>query len=179
MNRFKSKLHLVCAKDPLRPSMQHIHFIEGKAVATDAHILIEQSLTLNEFHVLVDLKKFDGKALHKNVFKELQKYDILSVDDEGIVVIKEGFKAKFMWAENPGTFPNYKNVLPNSPQEIKRICLNPNLAYKLSQAMICRDAAMPNLIYSFHGEHKAISVTTKYIGVELQQGIIMPINQNE
>ncbi len=46
---FRTKISLVCSTDSLRPSLTHVYFDNGFAVATDAHILIKSPLKEHGF----------------------------------------------------------------------------------------------------------------------------------
>lgn len=64
---FTTKLHEACADDALRPVMMCVHFMNGFACASDAHIAVRQSL---EYHSIINPELLDGKSLHKDNYTE-------------------------------------------------------------------------------------------------------------
>lgn len=80
---FTVPLHLVCAKsDGIRPVFEYIFFINGNAYASDAHILIEQSI--EEYCHIIDAHKLNGHALHSDTYKMAMKCNMVVAEDEGI-----------------------------------------------------------------------------------------------
>lgn len=171
MNQFKAKLNLACGKDEQRPILNHIYFSEGKAIATDGHILIAQDLDLNEFEDNISLDMFEGKYLHSEVFKEVFKYNILGVDEEGLLCIKENISCKFLWSKPFDKFPNWKNVIPEKRASLPNLFLHPFKLAALEKVMIDSDKGMK---LTFSGETSGIIVETP-IPSKQQIGLIMPI----
>ncbi len=172
---FKSKVHLACGSDQLRPTMNNVYFSDGYLYATDAHIVIKQSLKLHDFEE-EEIKAVDGKYIHVNVMKELVKYDYLSFKEDHIFVIGGNVKAKFDYNnDEEGKYPNIAAVIPNPKDAaaIDGIVVSSKLLNILGNCMI-KDITN-GLKLTFYGEHRGIVVATPNIPIEDQLGIIMPV----
>lgn len=83
---FKSKPHLLCASDELRPAMSYIYFDKEYLYCTNASVLIKQKIELHKFEPH-EIAFLDGKLLHKNVFKELLRYNFVEITAEGFLAV--------------------------------------------------------------------------------------------
>lgn len=79
---FATKLHVMCTKDAQRPMLACVHFSLGFAYATNGHAIIRQSLEFSS--VLGEVQELDGKALHKNSYRDILKYDTATVTPDGV-----------------------------------------------------------------------------------------------
>jgi len=165
---FTSQLHLACADDNLRPVMCCVCFKDGWAYASDGHILIKQSL---ELHSIINPEKLEGKAIHKESFKQILAYNIAEVHDDYILCVDEGRKAEFLFSK-VGDFPNYEAVIPVGDLEgTTFIGINHKYVNIAGKVLHGSEYGMR---MKFRGYNKAIILTTEGYREE-QLAIIMPI----
>lgn len=131
-NTFISDLHLACGNDKRRPAMQCIHFKDGFAYASDAHVLIKQPLYFNP----VENKDIlDGVAIHAESFKAIRKMKHVTATEDGFECIsKDGSKVFFQYSREIA--PDFEAVLkPKGAQMVGEIGVNPGLIGVLKKAM--------------------------------------------
>lgn len=113
---FKTKAHLACSKSEAQVSMNYIIFEDGNLVATDSHIILVQHLAGHGFtHEEID--HLEGKALHRDTFQEILRYDTIEVGPTGIKCKKGRTKVVFpletLEEQCDYSFVNYKVCLPD------------------------------------------------------------------
>lgn len=170
------RMDLACAKDEVRPIMNCVHFKDGHAYASDGHILVKNFLLECTSIPEEQIEKLDGKNLHRESYKELLKYDVIEISDEGIEATKNGEKSFFYFSNVDGVYPNSEKVLQDalnaSPVAMSQVGLNTDYLIKLNKALhgsnVCK--------YQFKGEGRPIILQ----GVESASiGIIMPYTFSE
>ena len=106
------QMHLACAKDDIRLEMCCIYFKGIYAYATDAVILVRNSLLEMSNFDEADIQALDGKYLPADFYKEIIKYDDCLISEEGIECHKGDDKAFFYFKEfEGGKYPNVDAVL--------------------------------------------------------------------
>jgi hypothetical protein len=164
---FTSPLHLACAKDNLRPVMECIHFINGFAYASDAHIMVKQSL---ELHTILNPEMLEGKSIHKKSYEQICTYDIVQACDDYILCKGEGREAEFMYSEC-GKPPNFEAVIPIDPiKGIEYLGINPKMVAIAGKILHGSDMGVR---MTFRGGRKAVILTTEEYSNQLV--LIMPI----
>jgi len=108
---FKTKLHLICDTNKYRPVLNNVYFTKGLAVATNAHILITQSLEKHGFEQ-EEIEAMEGYGVHYKNFAEIYKYDIVNFKD-GEFICYKGDKKIIVEAQKITGFLKFTNVLPN------------------------------------------------------------------
>ena len=78
------QMHLACATDSIRVVMEHIYFQDGFAYASDAHVLVKNDLSVCSSISQEQIEILNGKLLHKDAYKEILKYDVIDISEEGI-----------------------------------------------------------------------------------------------
>lgn len=170
---FTTKLHQCCSdsKKELRPYALAVHFKNGYAYATDGTILIKSAL---EYHSIIKPEFLEGKALHRDNFKEIMKFDIAECCEDGISCRSEdGQVAFYEYFDMQGTVaPDFDKIIPTDmtgAKSIFQIGIDPDRMGKLTSSMFS-DTGTFRLTFS--GQLKAIVVDV--IGYDKQVGILMP-----
>lgn len=168
-NTFISDLHLACANDKLRPAMQCIHFKDGFAYASDAHVLIKQPLYLS----LVDnMDILDGVSIHAESFKAIRKMKHVTATEDGFECIsKDGSKVFFQYSREIA--PDFEAVLkPKGAQMMGEIGVNPGLIGVLKKAMAGGDKVK----MTFQGQRAGILIEPIQSDYEGEVALIMPLD---
>jgi hypothetical protein len=171
---FTTKLYEVCSNDELRPIFMCVHFKDGFAYASDAHMIVKQSL---EYHSIVNPELLDGKSIHKDNYKAIMQFEIATCDASGVQCMdNDGRTAFFEYFDRKGIeVPNFDTVLkPVGQKSIEFIGINPDYLHKLSKAMHSTSGA---LRLQFQGVDRAILVDA--VGIDNQCGVIMPAILND
>lgn len=172
---FRTKLNLACSNDGLRTVLQYISFDDGYAVATDAHILVKQSLKEHGF-TKDEITIMNGKFLHKDAFVEIFRYDYVSVDINGFTCIKGLVKCIIGFSEIDGKYPIYGKIFENLKEEVlSDIGIDLNLLKKISQITISCSKKMK---FTFHGTNKGILISPTGADSVSETILLMPIQIN-
>ena len=89
-------MHLACANDDLRVVMEYIYFQDGFSYASDAHVLVKNDLSICSSIPIEQIEILNGKLLHKDAYKEILKYDVIDISEEGIQC-KKGNNTAFFY----------------------------------------------------------------------------------
>lgn len=166
---FISDLHLACAKDKSRPNMQCVHFLNGYAYASDSHILIKQSLELN--NQVVGYELLECKSIHKESFKEIRKFDIVEVTEDGFDCTSEGRKAFFPFTNiDVSEIPDFDSIIPKNSVNLSEIGVSPRYIGILEKAM----AGGNKIKMHFTGVNTGILFTSLDADFKDQVALIMP-----
>lgn len=179
---FKTKLHLICANNDLRPSMSYIYFEKEFLYCTDAHVMIKQKIDLHGFDE-EEIKFMDGKMIHKDSFKELLKHKLVKVTKQGFeAIIDTENSILFKFSKREDDFLNkIKSVLNDfEGQELEEIGINYKFLSKLSDCFINPMATNGSICLQFQAANKAIRVSPNdSFPTEEQFGILMPVMINK
>lgn len=148
-------MHLACSTDDLRPAMQNIYFKDGFAYASNSQILVRNELTACSTIDEQQLQILDGKLLHYSHYKDILKYNVIEISEEGIEAIKNGQKAFFYF----NTTENYvdaekviNKALNQTSVQTSQFALNIELLARLKKAL-CTDG---NIKFTYKGEGKPL-----------------------
>jgi len=172
---FRSKVFLACGNDPLREAMSHVEFKDGFMVATDAHVLIKQDLSLHDFSE--DEKKLmNGKYLHRDALKIAYSFHVVHARENGLECIKEGgLRIILPYAEADWRYPNYEYIVNNAVNDpktpLQKIGINLAVADRLRQTMVSETKSVR---FMFSAPNKAILVEDSIIPREMQLCLLMP-----
>lgn len=160
-----------------RPKMEFIHFFDDNAYATNSHILAcvpirELFPSINEEEVAI----LNNKAVHYKAYKNILKYDIVSICQEGISCGTPANNVLFRFGfVDGGVFVAMKDILTTRIQSplvhVNLIALNAKLLSKLAKAI---GASESQVTMSFSGMDQAILIKPKDECLH-SCGIIMPL----
>lgn len=177
---FVTPIHLFCGGDDLRPSMMRVLFEDGKAVATDAHMLIRQALTCHGF-TPEEIAFMEGKQVSGKTIKEIMRYDHVTVDKSGFNCTKGDIQATFPFVEYEEKYPNYKPIIEKIDighvEPVTEIGFNLNLLERIKKVALSSSsyAGTRTATFEFYGASKAMLVTTAEKGYEDEMILIMPV----
>lgn len=153
---FRKKISIACGSDDLRPVMSHLFFDNGYVIATDAHLLLKQSLKEHAF-TEEEISIMNGKLLHRAAFDEIFRYDHVTVSEAGFTCRKGPVKCIIEFSECENKFPDYEAVIPKTKlQPIDEIGLNMKIIHKISQLTLSYNK---NVKFSFRAKNKAVIIT--------------------
>ena len=171
------KLHLVCAHDELRPTMECICVGKEYTYASDGHVLVRHNTTeIFKYDFTSSLPDESIMIHRKAIFLMCQKATemvSLSSDktkfqlhrlDSSIITYKLYTGGKYVNAES--VIPNLKDIKP-----LKKIGLSALLMSRLADGLGCD---IPILHLSFITDHTAVYATSPHTDYSGAIGIIMP-----
>ncbi len=81
------KLHLCCAIDrsDVRQFAHYIHFRDGYAYASDAHILVRADIATicHNLFAEEEIQHLNGKSIHADCYKQLLSESFVTIDEQG------------------------------------------------------------------------------------------------
>ena len=173
------KMHEACVSDELRPALEHIYFKDGYAYASNAAVLVKNCIEDICFVCANQRQLLNGKLLHKDHYKEILKYNTITISEEGIECVdrKSSRKAFFYFAkEGEYKYPDAEKVLQNALNakntSVSEIGIKGNLIKIINNALFESDMCK----FQFKGIGNPIvlqSTTSRSIG------IIMPFILSE
>ena len=173
---FKTQLWHACGNDELRPVMNYAHVKDGFIYATDAHILVKQSLRgvhdLDETQV----ENLEGKFFHKDLLKLLDKQEVVMFEKDGISICSSGIeKSLIPYSECDIKFPNCDAVIPDSShsESINFIGITPKILSRLIKSMYKSEFGYR---FTFYGKMRAILLNSGEFDRSDEIGLIMPTN---
>jgi len=171
---FTLKLYECCSDDDLRPIMNCVHFKGGYAYASDAHIVIKQSL---EYHTIINPELLDGKSLHKDNFKAVMGFERAECDDAGIACTDHDGRAAFFeyFDRKDQEMPDFDKVfIPSGTKEVSFIGISPQYVNMLSKAMHA-----PSGVYRFKFQGIDKSILIDVPEIPQQYAVLMPALLND
>jgi len=173
---FKTPIHLACSDDQLREALMYIHFADGWAYGTDAHIIA--CCYLHEFDLThEEIKLLNGKSIHKDQFAQFYR-KMVRVTPEGIYVPE--YKCTYAlrdsaeWNKSEGeSITQWMLKAVNSKidkEQVDEICIHAGLLQRLSKCI-----GESGVILNFKTNRHAIkctSITSK----NSHYGYIMPLS---
>lgn len=169
---FITPFHELLMKDITRPVFTMAHFVNGFVYATDANILIRQSL--GRFHGLDDeqINNLEGKKIGYAKLKALWTASLVHFRaDEIFYISKDGIQGAFAYDTLDGRTPDFEQVLPTEYAAAGPLVFsfNPEFAARLYKAMGGQGFYM-----HYCGEGRAILVTG-FDAATINLGLIMPM----
>jgi hypothetical protein len=165
---FKSKLHLACSDDELRPLMGCIHFKNEYAYASNGYVCIKQAL---HYHDIITPELLEGKSIHRDNFKAILSFETATANEDGIGCIDADGRVAFFEYYNlkDQEMPDFEHVLNNgSAKQLSFIGMKPE------QVKIIGDVLFSNgyLRVTFTGIDKPIFFDCP--DYDDQKAILMP-----
>ena len=117
-------IHLACLDDDNRPNFKLIEIKNNIATSTNGHIIVKVDLSMNGGLTPDMLQILNGKYIHMEVWKEIQKCDSLQLDDDQIICNKKGINKIFEYSNPNGEFFKMENIiqdLKEKGEEPKRL----------------------------------------------------------
>lgn len=104
-------MNLLCSKDELRHVLNCIYFDEGNAIATDGSAILVVPLYEISTLDIEDSGKLEGKLINKDDYRELLKFELIRVENDGVVGIsrKTGAETKYLFKDY--RYPDYKSMM--------------------------------------------------------------------
>lgn len=171
---FKTKAHLACSKSEAQVSMNYIIFEDNNLVAVDGHIILVQSLYGHGF-TSEEVDILEGKALHRETFQEVLRYDTIKVTDKGIEANKGKtnviFPLETLQQQCDYNYVNYKSLVPDlsNVTDLTSIGFDLNILSRIKDLTLNPDSKVE---FNFFGKHKVCVIN----GVGCDENIIiMPI----
>lgn len=171
---FTTKLHEACSSDELRPILMCVHFMNGFAYASDAHIVVKQSL---EYHSIINPELLEGKSIHKDNYKAIMQFENSECCDSGIACSNpDGRTAFYEYFDRKGVeLPDMDKFLkPTGQKSVEFIGIYPEFLTRLCKALHTPDGSIRML---FQGIDKCILIDV--VGIENQYAVIMPAILND
>jgi len=182
---FPSALHKATATDSYRPVFNNIIFQNGYAYATDAHILVRQSLW---FINIEGYENLNGKRMHAQLFQRIynEKNVIVRAFVDYIEVeylLFGNSKIKYSYSTDDSTAPNFEAIIPEigksvQPPTYSTIGINPRIFSRLISAMKINNDIGAVIIHLPERNTNSIIVIDKdYDNASSDQvGLIMPVH---
>lgn len=170
-------MHIACETSDYSPATQNIYFKDGFAYASDGHILVKNELSACSTIDEQQLQILDEKMLHYSHYKDILKYDVIEISEEGIEAKKNGQKA-FFYFNTTEKFPDAEKVINDAlsltPVHTSQFALNIELLARLKKAL-CTNGQIK---FTYKGENRAMiceNLQSDYLNCI---GIIMPCLTN-
>lgn len=169
---FKTPIWKATGTDALRFAMMCAHVSNGYIYATNACILIRQKLDAVHKISEEEIKYLEGKFLHRELLKELECYEYIRFEADGIHASKSGVICKFKYSEEV-KYPNCEAVIPpaESSDVVTHIGVNTKLLALVTE---CLSPQVSGHKLTFSGTDKAIIVTGAEFSRNEELGLIMP-----
>lgn len=170
------KMHLACTKDELRPAMNHIYFENGFAYASDGHILVKNKLEECSSITYDQIELLHDKFLHREHYKDILKYDVIEVSDEGIEARKGTEKVFFYFTiDETLKFPSAEKLMQDTFN--KQNVNTSRIGFKLECLDRLRKSLheSDNCEFRFKGDSINTTVILESISESASIGLIMPI----
>ncbi|MDD3064616.1 MAG: hypothetical protein PHX50_17700 [Massilibacteroides sp.] len=146
----------VCSTDDLRPAMGCIYFENGFAYATDGSLLVRNEVSECSSIDEEQIGMLNGKMINSESYKNLLRYDVIVISEDGIEAQKGSQKAFFYFADIDGKYPNAEKVLQDvlnkATVPMPSIMLNTSNLIKLNKALSGSDKCT----YTFKGQGNAV-----------------------
>ena len=165
------KLHLCCAEDMIRPVMEYVHFINGYAYATNAHVMVRAKIADISDFTEEEIAMLNNKSIHGHLFRQLIQRRRVEVTPDGFVWnddsgdISQTFKfhkitedrCVQLFKNDTLKIPNFDAIIDNdfeaNTQPTPAIGIRFDLLEAISRAM-----NTDKLAFFFKGDNKAIHV---------------------
>lgn len=184
MNFLNSNIHNCCGSDDLRPNMQHVYFKDGYAYATNAHILIKESLATVHGFDEEQIKLMNDKYIHKNSFKYLKGAVVYTITENGIdAVYKNGVALTIKFNNLDGfKYPDCSKVLDDaikSTQDKKKEEFDLKLNPKMLKLFISCLNGLEDAVFLRKPRRKNDAVVVEFMEYKLEDraALIMPVSQ--
>lgn len=175
------RMNLACSDDELRPVMSQIYFKDGFAYASDGYILVKNKIEECSSIDAEQIKILENKYLHKDHYRDILKYDLIEISEEGVEARKvNGGEKAFFYFSNPDNYkyPNAERLLQEvlNKQNVHTCDVGFNLKFmdKLRKALFDSNSCK----FRFKGDNINLNVILESISTNMSMGLIMPLNLN-
>lgn len=198
---FSLPIHKICANDNLRPSLNYVHFVDGYAYATDAHVAVK--IKLKSITTLLgeqELSLLNGYSANPETYAFLMGCTNIEPKENGIVnftkksisgtINLQKYESVGSWGNNKHNYVHeqlnsiFDSAFKKNKEGDKHstFAINPYFLTRLSEALF-KDDYVPNIRIRVSKANQAILVdneahNNKDSGVE-RIGLIMPIITND
>ena len=150
--------------------MQCVHFKNGFAYASNAHVLIKQPLSLSNIQ---EPENLEGKAIHSSIFKEIRKMKYVVCTPDGFECrTKDNQKVFYQYSET-NTPPDFEAVIPKDKLGgVAEIGIKPAFVTLLGKAMA---GGTYGLKAAFRGARGAIIFEPLQQEYNGEIGLVMPM----
>ena len=171
MNVELQPLHLACGDDEMRPNMMLIEIKNNIATATNGHMLVKIDLGIATNLQAEQVSMLNNKHIHKEVWKEIHKCDLLEIKEEQIDCWKSGIKKTFYYSQPNCEFFDTNYIIKDVAESVESkeaMCYNGKLLTTLHKIF-----QTENIVFSFtEGNKGTIVYPYEDSGI---CGIIMPV----
>lgn len=169
------KMHLACGNDNLHKELEYIYFKYGYAYASNGHVLIKNKIS--EIASLRDeeIELLNGKSIHSSSYKEMLKYDAITITENGIECEKGSTKITIPFEDTmcEKQIELMERVLKlrmeAKEDPVKNIWVDTDTIKVLNEAM----AGGKRCKVSFNGEYKAMIFEP--MSDNSSVGLVMPL----
>jgi len=173
------KLHLICSKDDLMPTMCHVYIDEEYVVATNSVALVRYSRKIIDSMV-------EGlpwrRYIHPSEWVKMTKEFKSAVYENGLIKVVDkkdnAFIVTTLDVEAVGVYPRYGGVLRKDLRagSIDSIGLNPWLLKEVAEAMNLDYSKTGDvtIVANFEDDNKVIMLTHTGYGEDDILGLLMP-----
>lgn len=173
------QMHLACANDEFRVVMEHVYFQDGFAYASDAYVLVKNDLSICSSIPLEQIEILNGKLLHKDAYKEILKYDVIDISEEGIQC-KKGNNTAFFYFNTDSSlkYPKAEELIKEKLNlhtvPIPQVSINTKLIEVMNKALYHQR----ELKFTFKGANESIICEDNDVDPTNCVGLIMPCFNN-
>ena len=128
----KFKLYDVCSDNDWRENLEYVHFINGYAYASDAHIIVRVPLSVCTSFGEDEYKKLNGYSIHFSLLKMLMQFEVVNID-EGIDLDNKGETFYFVELTAAMGENDVKVVLRRYEDKDKNLIQAPNFEEVIQQ----------------------------------------------
>ena len=106
---FLSPLHLACGEDDFRPAFGSVYFIDRFAYASNAHMIIKQSI---DYHTVINPENLNGKTIHRDSFKQIMDFTYAIAEEGGIACKDDDGREAFFAYSQISAPVDFMSVIP-------------------------------------------------------------------
>lgn len=174
------QLHKCCANDDLRPALNFVHFMNGYAYATNAHVIVRAAITEIVSECTPEIVKLlNNHSISARNFARVIRHREVEITDNGFVYTNELERVEtlYRWYNikdntitgfykhandellNQPRIPNMESILPDSKDvtiPIDYVGINVNSLMDVSNAMGGNEKKLNKMDLYFTGKGHAI-----------------------
>lgn len=170
---FRTPIWKACSDDGMRSALQCVSIKNGYVYATNAHIVIKQSL--ENIHDITgeQAEALEGKLIHKDVVKYLMSCENVIFRNDYIDVVNGNFKLKIEYSDLELIYPNIENILKGFKKEAKSEIGFTTKNLETLYATMAGTTGQVKLM--FNKGHGYIKIIHPSYEEQDQMGILMPV----
>jgi hypothetical protein len=156
------KMHRVCSSDTVRQVLQCVYFSNGYAYATNNKILVKNKIQEISSLSNEQIELLNNKLLHKDSYREILKYDTITISDKGITCFKEEEHVFFKFSTLNKPYPNVEDLITkilDAPCQLtSSVALQSDYIIRLQQSLYNSKYCK----FYFKGEDQPILVSCEF-----------------